>query len=164
VIDFDEAFFEMARSLEEIENDGDKIVEVRRLIEGCIEAEDTEYCWEFLSEEVHTLMDVDAMCKLFKVPEEVEDEDDNKNTISDVTNLETKEPALFDDVNEIATMIKFLSLQACELGEEFGNAAVALNDASNTIRAIYRKMENVRRAGKMKNAKQACIRAFFPAK
>ena len=29
VLDFDEAFFEMARSLEEIENDGDNIVEVR---------------------------------------------------------------------------------------------------------------------------------------
>ena len=48
MLDFDEAFFEMARSLEEIENDGDNIVEVRRLIDGWIEAEDTEYFWELL--------------------------------------------------------------------------------------------------------------------
>ncbi len=99
VLDFDEAFFEMARSLEEIENDGDNIVEVRRLIEGWIEAEDTEYCREFLPEEVHTLMDVDAMCKLSKVAEEVEDE-------ADVTTLELKEPVMFDEVIKIATMIK----------------------------------------------------------
>ncbi len=128
---------------------------MRRLIEGRIETEDTEYCRELLSEEVHTLMDGYAMCKLSKVAEEVEDE-------ADVTTLDPKEPASFDDVNKIATMIKCLSVQACELGEEFGNA-VALNDASNTIRAIYRKMENVRRAGKMKNAKQTCMRAFFTA-
>ncbi len=157
VLDFDEAFFEMARSLEEIENDGDNIVEVRRIIEGWIETEDTEYSWELLSEEVHTLVDIDAICKLSKVAEEVEDE-------ADVPTLEPKEPAMFDDVNKIATMIKCLSVQACELGEDFGNATVALNDASNTIRAIYRKMENVCRAGKMKNAKQTCIRAFFTAK
>jgi hypothetical protein len=117
VLDFDKAFFEMARSLEEIENDGDIIVEVRRLIEGWIETENTEYCWELLSEEVYTLMNADVMCKLFKVAEEVEDEDDNKNTILDVTTLEPKEPASFDDVNEIATMIKYLSMQACKLGE-----------------------------------------------
>jgi hypothetical protein len=147
----------MARSLEEIENDGNNIVEVRRLIEGWIETEDTEYCRELLSEEVHSLMDVDAMCKLSKVAGEVEDE-------ADVTTLEPKEPDTFDDVNIIATMIKCLSVQACELDEEFGNAAVALNDASNTIRVIYRKMENVHRAGEMKNAKQTCIRAFFTAK
>jgi hypothetical protein len=102
VLDFDEAFFEMARSLEEIENDGDNIVEVRRLIEGWIETEDTEYCQELLSEEVHTLMDINAMCKLSKVAEEVEDE-------AGITTLEPKEPALFDDVNEIATIIKSLS-------------------------------------------------------
>ncbi len=97
------------------------------------------------------------MCKLSKVAEEVEDE-------AVVTTLKPKEPALFDDVNEIATMIMSSSVQVCELGEEFGNTAVALNDASNTIRAIYRKMENHHRAGKMKNAKQICIRAFFTAK
>jgi hypothetical protein len=44
VLDFDKAFFEMARTLEENENDGDNIVEVRRLIEDWIETEDTEYC------------------------------------------------------------------------------------------------------------------------
>jgi hypothetical protein len=156
VLDFDKAFFEMARSLEEIENDGDSIVKVRRLIEGWIETEDTEYYWGLLSEEVHMLMDVDAMCKLSKVAEEVEDK-------ADVTTLEPKEPAMFDDVNQISTMIKCLSVQACGLGEEFGNAAVALYDASNTIRAIYRKMENVCRVSKMKNAKQTCIKAFFTA-
>ncbi len=103
-------------------------------------------------------------CVSFPRLQEVEDEDDNKSTISDVTTLEPKEPALFDDVNEIATMIESLSVQACELSEEFGNAVVALNDASNTIRAIFRNMENVCRAGKMKNAKQTSIRAFFTTK
>jgi hypothetical protein len=39
-----------------------------------------------------------------------------------------------------------------------------VNDASNTIRAINRNMENVCRAGKIKNAKQTYIRAFFTAK
>jgi hypothetical protein len=101
VLDFDEAFFEMARSLEEIENDGDNIVQVRRLIEGWIETEDTEYCRELFSKEVHMLMDVDAICKLSKVAEEVEDE-------ADITTLEPKEPATFDDVNKIATIINSL--------------------------------------------------------
>jgi hypothetical protein len=106
VLDFDKAFFEMARSLEKVENDGDNIVEVRRLIDGWIQTEDTEYCWELLSEEVHTLMDVNTMCKLSKVAEEVEDE-------ADITTLESKEPATFDDVNKIATLIECLSVQAC---------------------------------------------------
>ncbi len=57
-----------------------------------------------------------------------------------------------------------LSLQACELSEEFDNAPVALNDASNTIREIDRKLEHVCRAGKMKNAKQTCFIAFFTVK
>lgn len=166
VLDFDEAFFEMARSIEENEDDDDNIVEVRRLIEGWIETEDTEYCKELLSEEVHKLMDIDAMCHLSDgtaVEVDEDDEDDNK-TNSDNASIElNKEPASFDDVNDIATMIKSLSVQASELGEGFGNAAVALNDVSNAIRAIYRKQENVRRAGKMKSAKQTCIRAFFAA-
>jgi hypothetical protein len=38
------------------------------------------------------------------------------------------------------------------------------NDASITIRVIYRTIDNVRRAGKMKNAKQTCTKAFFTAK
>ncbi len=40
VLDFDEAFFEVARSLEEIEDDGDNIVVMRRLIESWIKKED----------------------------------------------------------------------------------------------------------------------------
>jgi hypothetical protein len=45
------------------------------------------------------LMDIDGMCKLSKVAEEVKDE-------ADITTLEPQGPALFDDVNKIATIIK----------------------------------------------------------
>lgn len=153
--DFDQAFLEMATAVEECDADDEE--EMRRFIDGWVSMEDNEYCQEVLADEVKKLMDVDLICALKDSQPEEDDDDDEEEVIE----IREPTPPSFEKLNDIAGLLKSLSIEVDDMGEEYGKTAVMLNDASNALRADYRRMENRRLARMRHSVRQTSIWAFM---
>ena len=106
------------------------------------------------------LMDIDALCNLTKpVNDDDEDDEADDNQASNETILVTPE-----SINELATKLKSLSVDNGKMGLEFANAAMEVEDASDTVRATFRKMNANKLAEKKKTSRQGNVECYFSNK
>ena len=83
----------------------------------------------FKTHEVNELMSIDALCNLTKpVNDDDEDDEADDNQTSNDTILVTPE-----SINELATKLKSMSVDIGKMGPEFANAAMEVEDASDSI-------------------------------
>ena len=105
-------------------------------------------------------MDIDALCNLTKpVNDENEDDDEVDEADANETILVTPE-----SINELATKLKSLSVDIGKMGPEFANAAMEVEDASDTVRATFRKMNANKLAKKKKTSRQGNVECYFSNK
>lgn len=72
----------------------------------------------------------------------------------------SREPVIFDEVNELATQIKFLQVKSCQFGGEY-HASLALSDTSDHLWSAYLKENNARVAKKQTKTRQSSISTFI---
>ena len=64
----------------------------------------------------------------------------------------------------MATKLKSLSVDIGKMGPEFANAAMEVEDASDTVRATFRKMNANKLAEKKKTSRQGNVECYFSNK
>ena len=55
-----------------------------------------------------------------------------------------------EDLNQLATQLKTLSVKIAELGENFGLVSTGVSDAEDYLRRVFRKMNNAKNVDKAK--------------
>ena len=103
-------------------------------------------------------MDIDVLCNLKEVVDEEEEDDDGDND-----SPETTSPTVvsYDDGNDLATKLKALAVEVGALGDEYKDAAIAANDASEEIRGAFRKSKNKETKKKRGKSRQPLMYAFL---
>ena len=155
--DFDDALWEMAVSLAECDKKNGEDIEA--ILDSWVEMEDSTFCQEVLAEEVKESLDLDVLCQLKEVPDEddeVEDEEDEKEDAAQA------KPVTSDMVNALAARLKTLSVEIGELGQEFCEVSRNIDDNTDQLRHVYRKMNFQKMAKKQSSARQSMISAFMP--
>ena len=64
-------------------------------------------------------------------------------------------------VNDLATKLKALAVEVGALGDEYKDAAIAANDASEEIRGAFRKSKNEKTRKKQAKTRQPLMDAFL---
>ena len=159
--DFDAILWEMTMAVKECDaNDKEGM---KNMIEGWVSMEDNDFCQNVLAEERDELMDIDMLCNLKEVNdvEEVDAMDDDSDNVSPEKASPKTAVVSHDDVNDLATQLKAFSVQVGALGDEYRDAAIAANDASEKVRAAFRKNENKKTKKKQAKARQPLMHAFL---
>lgn len=136
--------------IETIKETGGDMGEVDAMVEGWISMEDNEACINELADEVNELMHVDVLLKI-----DEEEDDENESAVEDERIMPTS-----DEVVNIFSQLKSISVQVGQFMEEFGKTAEDINDAGNRLRATYRKLENKRRVRANKSSRQSFMDSF----
>ena len=155
VNDFDAVLEEMVLTVKQC--DGDDLEDMKRMVDGWISMEDTEFCKDLLANEVEELMDIDTLCQLKPDANEAEEEDAD----DEIEDAGPKEPISYDAMNEWAAQLKAISVKIAASGEDYAAAAMSVSDASENVRSAFRKANNKKKASKRDVARQHKIGAFF---
>jgi len=137
--------------IETIKETGGDTGEIDTMVEGWISMEDNEACINELADEVNELMHVDVLLKI----DEEEEDDENESAGEDERIIPTS-----DEVANIFSQLKSISVQVGQFTEEFGKTADDINDACNRLHATYQKLENKRRARANKSSRQSFMDSF----
>ena len=102
-----------------------------------------------MADEVEALLDLDVIYN-FKEPENDNDNDEEKDELEDEAAAKPKATITTEDLNQLATQLKTLSVNIAELGDNFGLVSTAMSDAEDDLRRVFRKMNNAKNAEKAK--------------
>jgi hypothetical protein len=127
------------------------------LIEAWIATEDNEFYGAAMADEINKMMEVDVLCKLREL--EVDDNDKVEDEDVEEEPCNARVPVTFEKGNGLAAQLKSLQVQASELGEEYHEAALVLNDASDHLWSACHKNHN---AKVLYMARQSSMSAFIP--
>ena len=99
------------------------------------------------------------ICNL-KEPENDKDEQEDEADAAKPKAIITTE-----NLNQLATQLKTLSVKIAELGDNFGLVSTGVADAEDDLRRVFRKMNNAKNEGKAKklamSGRQSNIMAFM---
>jgi chromosome segregation ATPase len=141
----------MAKAVEQCEAGG--LDSMRNMVNGWVSMESSEFTQEVLADEVCDLLHLDTLCNLVEEDNKEEDEEDEV--------LEPNEPATYDEIIELTTHLKKLSVQIGNWGEEYEAAAVHCDNACHIIHSVQRKMHSAKQKVKQTQARQPIMDAFL---
>ena len=134
------------------------------MIYGWINTEDTDFCQQELADDVEALIDLDVIYNL-KQPENDNDNDKDKDEPEDKAAEKPKATITTEDLNQLATQLKTLSINIAELGENFGLVSTGVSDAEDDLRRVFRKMNNAKNSDESKklamSGRQSNVMAFM---
>ena len=85
-------------------------------------------------------------------------EDDDEETAE--VAVQAKQPVTTEIVNEIASKLKSLSVQIGELGPDFCEVTRTINDGTDELRSVMRKMKYQKLAKKLSSGRQSLMSVF----
>ena len=129
--EFDETVWEMVLAVKECKLSNPEAM--KSLVDEWVSMQENEQCNNLLAGEIDELMDLEVLCKLEEVSTK-DEEDDNEEVLED----SPREPATFDELNELAIELKTLQIQIDALEGEY-HAVGDAYDACLSIRKTQTK-------------------------